>query len=79
MLGTFWAIMPVFLQLLEDVVRHGDIKGAVVIIPFEAYAAIEIPIPIFGELIFFFDCLDEVVYVLLTRVFYPKTVNNQGK
>ena len=39
-LGMFQAIVLVFFQLLEDVARHGDIEGAVVIILFEAYAAI---------------------------------------
>ena len=62
-LGMFWAIMLVYLQLLEDVAPHGDIKGAVILIPFEAYDTTEISIPIFGELIFFFYCPDEVVYV----------------
>ena len=76
MLGMFWAILLVFLQLLEDVARHGHIEGVVMIIPFEAYAAIQISIPIFGELIFFFDRPDEVVYVLVTCVFYPKIMNN---
>ena len=52
-LGTFQAIYLVFLQLFEDVARQGDIKGEFIIIPFEAYAAIQISIPIFGELIFF--------------------------
>ena len=38
-LGTLQAIVPVFLELLADVARHGDVKGAVMIIPFEKYAA----------------------------------------
>jgi hypothetical protein len=46
------------------------------IIPFEAYAAIQISIPIFGELIFFFDCRDEVVDAVLLRVLHPKIVDN---
>ena len=54
MLGTFQAIVFVFLQLLEDVARHGDIKSVFRIIPFEVYAAIQISIPIFGELIFIY-------------------------
>ena len=62
-----------------DVARHRYVEGAVMIIPFEAYPAIYVPIPIFGELIFCFDRLDEVIYVLLTRVFNPKIVHNEGK
>ena len=76
MSGTFRAIVLVFLQLLEDVAWHGDIEGAVMIIPFEAYATIQIFIPIFGEIIFFFDHPDEVVYVLLACVLHSKIVNN---
>ena len=79
MLGTFRAIMFVFLELLTDVARHGYVEGAVMIIPFEAYPTIEFSISIFGELIFFFDRRDEVVYVLLTRVFHPKIIHSKGK
>jgi hypothetical protein len=32
--------MLVFLQLFDDVARHGNVKGACVVIPFEAYAAV---------------------------------------
>ncbi len=39
-LGTLWAIVFIFLQLFEDVSWHGDIKGAYIIMPFEAYAAV---------------------------------------
>ncbi len=34
--------MLVFLQLFDDVARHGNVEGACVIIPFEAYAAVEV-------------------------------------
>ena len=34
--GDILGIVFIFLQLLEDVSRHGDIEGAVMIILFEA-------------------------------------------
>jgi hypothetical protein len=69
--------MLVFLQLFDDVARHGNVEGACVVIPFEAYAAVEVAVPIFGEFIFFFDALDKVVDILLTHIFHSKIVDNK--
>jgi hypothetical protein len=32
--------MLVFLQLFDDVAWHGNVEGACIVIPFEAYAAV---------------------------------------
>ncbi len=45
--------MLVFLQLFDDVTRHGNVKGACIVIPLEADAAVEIAVPILCEFIFF--------------------------
>jgi hypothetical protein len=74
--GDILGIVFIFLQLLEDVSRLGDIKGAFSIIPYEVYAVVQISIPIFGELMFLFDGPDEVVNVFLTCVFHSKIVDN---
>jgi hypothetical protein len=83
-LGSVWTMlrlwrggMFVFLQLFDDVAWHGNVKGACVVIPFEAYAAVEVAVPIFGEFIFFVDALDKVVDILLTRIFHAKIVDNK--
>ncbi len=77
MLRLWGGGMLVFLQLFDDVARHGNVEGALIIIPFEAYAAVEVAVPIFGEFIFFFDALDKVVDILLTHIFHSKIVNNK--
>jgi hypothetical protein len=69
--------MLVFLQLFDDVAWHGTVEGACIVIPCEAYAAVEVAIPIFSEFIFFFDALDKVVNILLTLIFHAKIVNNK--
>ncbi len=69
--------MLVFLQLFDDVARHGNVEGACVVIPFEAYAAVEVAVPILGEFIFLFDAHDKVVDIFLTHIFHAKIVNNK--
>ena len=69
--------MPVFLQLFDDVTRHGNVEGVHIVIPLEADAAVEIAVPILCEFIFFLYAPDEVVNVFLTRIFYPKNVHDE--
>ncbi len=69
--------MPVFLQLFDDVTRHGNVKGARVIIPLEVDAAVEIAVPILCEFIFFLYIPNEVVNVFLTRIFHPEIVHSE--
>ena len=69
--------MLVFLQLFDDVAWHGNVKGACVVIPFEAYATVEVAISILGEIIFLFDAHDKVIDIFLMRIFHTKIVDNK--
>jgi hypothetical protein len=69
--------MLVLLQLFDDVARHGNLKGACVVIPFEAYAAVEVAVQVLGEFIFLFDAHDKVVDIFLTCIFHAEIVNNK--
>ena len=69
--------MVIFLELFDDVSRHGDIERAFDVVPFEAYSTVEVAVPIFSEFIFFLDAIYQVVNVLLTRVFYSKIVDDK--
>jgi hypothetical protein len=69
--------MPVFLQLFDDVTRHGNVEGARIVIPLEVDATVEIAIPILCEFIFFLYAPNEVVNVFLMRIFYPKIVHDK--
>jgi hypothetical protein len=48
-----WQRMVIFLELFDDVSRHGDIERAFDVVPLEAYATVEVAVPIFSEFIFF--------------------------
>ena len=72
MLMLWWGGMLVFLQLFDDVARHGKVEGACIVIPLEVDAAVEIAVPILCEFIFFLYAPNEVVNVFLTCIFYPK-------
>jgi hypothetical protein len=69
--------MLVFLQLFDDVARHGNVKGACTVIPFKVYAAVEVAVPILGEFIFLFDAHDKVVDIFLMHIFHTKIVDNK--
>ncbi len=77
MLWTVRTVMLVLLQLFDDRSWHGDVKRQIVVFPFQFYTAIQISRPIFGQLVFFFDAPDQVVNVLLSRVFHTKVINNK--
>ncbi len=79
MLWLSQGCMIIFVQLLEDVPRHGDFESSCDIIPCEADATVEVAILIHGELIFIFDELDEVLNVFLARVFYVEIINHEGE
>jgi hypothetical protein len=77
MLRLWWGCMLVLLQLFDDVARHGNVKGVPVVILLEVYAAVAVAVLIFGEFIFFLDAFDEVVDVLLARIFHAETVDDK--
>ena len=69
--------VPVFLEFLDDVPRHGDVKCLLFVIPLESNPTVEITVPIYGEFIFLLDACDEVVNIFLTFVFYIKIIDDQ--
>jgi hypothetical protein len=77
MLRLWQGGMLVFLQLFDNVAWHRNVKGVCVVILFEAYAAVEVAIPILDEFIFLFDVHDKVVDIFLMRIFHAKIVDNK--
>jgi hypothetical protein len=66
----------VFLQLLLDAPRHGYVECTLFVVPFEAYATIQVASPVHGKVIFAFHTCDEVVDIFLSLIFYTKVVNH---
>ena len=57
-LGGIWAmvgpgrcVMLVFLELLYDVTWHRYVKGSFIVIPLQFYPAVQVAIPILGEVV----------------------------
>ena len=71
--------MLIFVELLRNVSRHGDVECARIIIPSQFYAAVLITRSILYELIFFSDAFNEVVGVFLSNIFHAEVVDNQGE
>ena len=69
--------MLVFVQLFLDVPRHGNVKGPLVVIPFEFYSAVQVARPVFDEFIFFADAFDEVVGMFFSHIFDTEIVDDK--
>ncbi len=52
-----WRCMLVFLQLFEDLTWYVYVKSVCIVIPFQANSAVEVAVPIHGELVIFLDAL----------------------
>ena len=69
--------MFVFVQLLLDVPRHGNVEGPFVVIPFEFYSAVQVARPVFDEFIFFADAFNEVVGMFFSHIFDTEIVDDK--
>ncbi len=69
--------MFVFVQLVLDVPRHGNVESSVAVLPVEFNTAVQVACPVFDEFIFLADAFDEVVSVFLANVFDAKIVNDK--
>ena len=58
MLWPCWHVMLVFLELLNNLPWHQDVKLVGIVIPLQFYATVEVTVPIFGEFVVRFQALD---------------------
>ena len=66
-------------ELFLEIYWHGDVQSSGITFPVSRYSAVKTPSPIFCYLIFFFECIYEVLGVLYSLVSDSKVVNHQGK
>jgi hypothetical protein len=68
------------LLVLEEkhlyITRHGNVKGAGIVIPIQLDATVEVACPIFSGFIFLFDAPNEMVHVLFTDILNTKIVHH---
>jgi hypothetical protein len=59
-------------EKLFDELRHGNVKGAGIVIPIQLDATVQVARPIFGEFIFLFDAPNEMVHMFFTNIRSPQ-------
>ena len=62
---------------VRNIIWHGEVNAAVVIIPIKGESEVALAIPILCDLIMFFDAFYEVVSMLLTNILYSKIIQNE--
>ena len=79
MLSAFWLGMLEALKGLLDVAGHGEINGAIDIVPFECNAAKRFAFPVERADVFAFEDLDEMVGMFFTNILDTEVVNNEAE
>ena len=67
------------MQSFQCVTWDAEIADAVSVVPSERDTAEDASVPINGEVVFFFQSVDEVVGVGDGAVFYSEVVNNEAE
>ena len=62
-----------------NVVWHGEINGAIGVVPVECEAAVEAASPVGGDCVKVLKGFDEMPCVLVTDLFDAKVIDNEGK
>ena len=73
------SLVVVFGEHCVDVVFHGETTGALGVVPGEVDACVEVALPVFGEVVEFFDGVSEVVSVVVANVFDSEVVYYEGE
>ena len=60
---------------VRNVVVHGEATGAAGVVPLEIYSGIQVTLPVFNDIIVFFESISKVVGMAVTYIFNTKVVN----
>jgi hypothetical protein len=73
-----WRMLE-FVECRGNVVWHGEINGAIGVVPVKCEAAVEAASPVGGDCVKVLEGFDEMPCVLVTDVFYAKVIDDEGK
>ena len=62
-----------------DVVVHGEAKGALGVVPLEIDAGVKVTLPVFSDVILFFEGISKVVDMAVANIFNTKVVDNEAE
>ena len=71
-----WSGVLEIVEVLLDILYHGDVQYAVLLVPVQCNSAINTPFPILCCIIFVLECIYEMLGVLFYLVFYVKVVDH---
>jgi len=74
-----WVRVVEALQCVIDVAGHGQVNGALVIVPVKGKAAVARGMPVLGDLVLFLESIEEVHGIVVGGVAYGKLIHDQGK
>ena len=64
------------LEGTRNVSRNGEMHTLLDIVPVESESEIALALPLFSDIIMFFNYTNQMVCVLLSNIFHAKIVNN---
>ena len=71
-------VIPLELEV-GDVVVHGKATGAMGVVLFEINAIVKINLPVFSDVIVFFEGILKVMGMAVAKIFNTKVVNNEAE
>ena len=75
----FGAFMLEALQKFLDVAWHGDVDGALVVVPVEADSTIKFAVPVDVQGVMFLESFEQVVGMLFSDIFDTEVIYDEGK
>ena len=79
MLGSERGWVLEFRECAFDVAGHGDVNVSFFVLPVESEAAVQGAFPVDGQLVIFFDRVDEVLCVCFREIFHAEVVNTEDE
>ena len=61
------------------VAGHGEADGTVVVVPMQGKPDVAAPLPIRGDVIVAFECVDEMIGVFFSHIFHTEVIDTEGK
>ena len=75
--GRFRVMEP--LPSFFAVAGHGEADGTVVVVPIQGEPDVSSPLPIHGDVIVAFECVDEVIGVFFSHIFHTEVIDTESK
>ena len=61
---------------IRNVSRHGEMHTSLEIVPVEGESEIALAFSVFSDIIMLFNYTNQMIYVLLSKIFHSKIVDN---